>query len=545
MAGLQRDGILSSTDDGFRKRNAVGALVVVVASALICAPYWRSLFWLSDEGVLLHGAERMLQGQRLYGDFFEFLPPGGFVLTAVWFLVAGLSFLSVRVLAILTIVLIAGVTYLVAAHVSRSVRLSSFLVLLWVVTSQGHWTIVHYHWFATLFSMVALWAVIKSADRVSAAAWPFVAGLASGTSAMMVETCGTWALLATATAFLWPGGRRSSLAFYALGCVTVPLALLLYLASIGSIPSALDDIILWTVAHYASIQIVHFGKGVGPMSFPLALFFPACAVLWLFAFQGPWKWLAGNRELLVCSAYAIAGFAGSFPRPDVDHIAFNVPLGLPIFTYCFVRVRERASLPSRMIAGIAGVVAFLGVGVPVLMAEFQAVVAFGAPVVTTPRGRVAVVRPPGLDVLGGVDEIIARIGQTPQAEGFYFFPSDSTLAFLSARKDVSPIDYVVPYYTTPSQYRAVCRSVMQSASWTVMDRRLSDPAFLHLIYPSMPQPQPNETRRFAAALDAGFDLVAVAGNFELRSRNAQRAGDSLCVGIAADTLPARPPVPTQ
>ena len=521
--------------DRFRKENAVGALIVVIFSALICAPYWRSLFWLSDEGVLLHGAERMLQGERLYGDFFEFLPPGGFVLTATWFLMAGFSFLSVRLLAILTIVLIAVIVYLVSMDISRNARLSSFFVIWWVVISQGHWTIVHYHWFATLFSMVALWAVMKSVDRAShSAAWPFLAGLAAGASAMMVETCGTWAMLAASAAFLWPRGQRSLLGFYLLGCVTVPLMLLLYLASINSISDAFDDIILWTSMHYSSIQIVHFGAGVGPMTFPLALFFPTAAVLWTMAFRGRWRWLLQDKKILVCGAYAIAGFAGSFPRPDVDHIAFNVPLGLPIFTYCAVRVRKRFPIRSRMISGTAGVLAFLFVGVPVLMAEFQAVVALKAPVVTTPRGPVALVRPPGPDVLTGLGEIIQRIGQTPQDGRFYFFPSDSTLSFLSARKDISPVDYVVPYYTTPSQYRTVCRSVMESASWAVIDRRLSDPAFLHMIYPAMPLSQPNETKRFAAALTAGFDLVAVAGNFELRSRNAERANDTLCAGIAAN-----------
>jgi hypothetical protein len=41
--------------------------------------------------VLLHGAERLLKGQRLYIDFFEFLPPGGFVILAAWFGITGIS----------------------------------------------------------------------------------------------------------------------------------------------------------------------------------------------------------------------------------------------------------------------------------------------------------------------------------------------------------------------------------------------------------------------------------------------------------------------
>src|SRR6185369_13207939 len=58
---------------------------VALLSGLSCLPFLRSIFSLGDEGVLLQGAERLLRGERLYRDFFEFLPPGGFLLTAGWF----------------------------------------------------------------------------------------------------------------------------------------------------------------------------------------------------------------------------------------------------------------------------------------------------------------------------------------------------------------------------------------------------------------------------------------------------------------------------
>ena len=56
--------------------------------------------FMSDEGILLHGADLLLQGKKLYADFFQFLPPGVVVLTAAWFKVAGVSFGSARLLAL-------------------------------------------------------------------------------------------------------------------------------------------------------------------------------------------------------------------------------------------------------------------------------------------------------------------------------------------------------------------------------------------------------------------------------------------------------------
>src|SRR3974390_497243 len=87
-------------------------LAVGLIAVALCAPFTLHVFWLGDEGVLLHGAEQMLRGERIYVDFFEFLPPGGFIIMEGWFGIAGISLLSARILAILTIVGISCFTYL-------------------------------------------------------------------------------------------------------------------------------------------------------------------------------------------------------------------------------------------------------------------------------------------------------------------------------------------------------------------------------------------------------------------------------------------------
>src|SRR4029077_12214392 len=70
-------------------------LLVGAIAGLLCVPFIR-LVGLGDEGTLLHGAERMLRGSRLYADIFEYLPPGGFLLTEAWFSITGISFASAR-----------------------------------------------------------------------------------------------------------------------------------------------------------------------------------------------------------------------------------------------------------------------------------------------------------------------------------------------------------------------------------------------------------------------------------------------------------------
>src|SRR5450755_4173052 len=69
-------------------------LAVGSVAAMLCMPFIRSVYSLGDEGVLLNGATQLLRGSKLYVDFFEFIPPGGFVLTAAWLDIMGTSMLS-------------------------------------------------------------------------------------------------------------------------------------------------------------------------------------------------------------------------------------------------------------------------------------------------------------------------------------------------------------------------------------------------------------------------------------------------------------------
>ena len=162
-------GVTSSDDPAHHlpaHRDSVWWLVLVaLVAALLCAPFFRALGFLGDEGVLLHEAELLLRGNRLYAEFFQFLPPGVIAVTAAWFGIAGVSFRSARLLAVLTIVGIACFTFLACRHASRKAPLSAILVIGWVMMSVWPWMQISHHWFATLLSMAAAWAAFVSLEQ--------------------------------------------------------------------------------------------------------------------------------------------------------------------------------------------------------------------------------------------------------------------------------------------------------------------------------------------------------------------------------------------
>src|SRR5438309_766233 len=169
---------------------------VALVALVVCAPCWRYVHWLGDEGVFLHAAARILGGEVLYRDFFEFLPPGSFLAVAAWMKLFGVGFGSVRVLAICVIVAIAALLYAAARLSSGHRPIAAMLAIAWVVFSQGVWTVISHHWFTTAASMataVALLLAVGSAPRRGAA---LVAGLVAGGAAMVTSSRGALLCLA-------------------------------------------------------------------------------------------------------------------------------------------------------------------------------------------------------------------------------------------------------------------------------------------------------------------------------------------------------------
>ena len=494
---------------------------VALAAAILCLPFIRSVFSIGDEGVLLHGAERMLRGDRLYADFFEFLPPGGFVLTAAWFSVAGISFLSARLMVILTIVGIACFVFLACRQASRNAPVSALLATGWVLVSQGVWTQVSHHWFTTMFSMMTIWAALSNIESGKRGLrWPLVAGVSGGMAAMVTPTNGALAILAALVAFTNTSRKQVQFIAYVLGCALVPGALIAYLVWENTFSAAYDDVIQFTATRYTSIQGVPFGWGQNIQNYLLVGLFPVTGVLTFLVFIRDWSSSRRDRLLLLCAASGLAGFVSCFPRPSCAHLGFTAPLVCPLFALCVTRLTQtwpigrRYALMGGMIGSLAPAALFLTALGPIVLRETT---------VATPVGDIFVPRQ------SAMPEVLARLASLPSDDGFFFYPAMPLMPFLTERKQVTKYDLFTPNYTTPSQYRDACVSVMRGASWLVITRM--DLSLWQKNFPAMENAEPPETKAFELALDRSFDFVAREGSFELRHR---RTGitEAACTDIA-------------
>jgi hypothetical protein len=499
-------------------------LGVALATAALCLPFLRAIYWLGDEGILLHGAARMLEGHLLYGDFFEFLPPGGFVLMALWFKMAGVSFLAARILLVLTISAIACLTFLVCYRLSRDNPLSALFTIGWVVMSQGQWTEISHHWFSTLFSVVAAWAAFIAVEyRHTPLRWPLFSGAAAGMAAMITPTAGASVAVAALLAFLRPRTHPAALIVYLAGCALAPMALVAYMTWSGVLGQAFYDVILWPIQHYSSINKVPFGFFHGHQNYPLEFLFPAAGFLAVVVCIFDWSTPRSDPRLWLCAAFAVAAFIGCFPRADIFHIAFVTPLVLPLVLFGINRL-TRTWRPGFCWAAV-GILIASCLPAARSFGSIAKEAMFESPSVRTTRGAIVAVELPGLP------DLLQRIEATPPADAFFFYPDMPMMPFLTARNHVSRINIFTPEYTLPTQYQEACVSVMRKAAWLIVDRKWTDPVFLKASYLSMQNAQPPETLKFEQALDNGFETVGEYGSFILKHRRSNGVDTSLCIGI--------------
>lgn len=515
------DGRVSATRQHLRG-HAWLALVGILA-VVLCVPFLRAVYGLEDEGILLHGAQRMLSGSRLYADLFEFYPPGGFILTIAWFDIAGVSMWSARALATAILAGIACFTYLACRQASKNSPLSASLAIAWLVMAQCVWpTQISHHWFTTLFSMMTCWVVIIDVEQSPhRLVWPLVAGASAGAAAMVTPNRGAVIVLAGMTMFM-RDRTRMRLFGYVVGVALVPLVMFLYVVATHALRAAFDDVILFPVQYYTSVQGVIFGKGTSFPTVPLVCLFPVALLLALIECVHYWRGNSRDSLLFSCTAFTIAGLVGCYPRPDIVHIAFAAPLACPLFAFCAMRAAGQSRPRLLKVATIAAIVACIPA---VQLVVWKAWAVSHWPVSPTPRGGVAF---PAEEL--DVRAIAARLDALPSTDAYFFYPYMPLLPFIMARQQVSKFDILLPGYTSPAQYEDACKAVMQHAQWVVIDRDWLDPQVLKGVFPAMRDTDPEERKLFEQALESGFRLVSRDGGFELRHR-APGVGAAVCEGF--------------
>src|SRR5262249_37725576 len=161
------------------------------------------------------------------------------------------------------------------------------------------------------------------------------------------------------------------------------------------------------------------------------------------------------------------------------------------------------------------------------------------PLVETERGVVRVAKASGGRDL---EEILSAVKGTPLPAGFFFYPYDPMLPYLTMRRQVASLDIFVPAYTSTDQYMEACNETMKSARWVLLDRLWADPEYLKRIFPALDDPSPREKVTLEAAVFEMFSPSRSTPRYVLLRRNPLSEGSPTSgdPGRASTLVPSRP-----
>jgi hypothetical protein len=242
------------------------ALAIFILSFLYLCVFRRATWIDLDEGIILQGAQRILDGQVLYRDFFSFFTPGSYYLLALAFRVFGDSYLVAHTLLALVGAGFSPITYLLSRRVCG--RQASLLVTgLMTVTAVPLRFVVLHNWDSTLWTCLALYCVVRLLET-SSSRWAFAAASFVSITGLFEQSKGAGLLLGLGLGFLIIAlyGERPNvfnvryLTIIAVGLAWPLVITLIYFASQHALGEMLRSW-FWPLQHYSTANRVPYGHG--------------------------------------------------------------------------------------------------------------------------------------------------------------------------------------------------------------------------------------------------------------------------------------------
>ncbi len=283
------------------------AIFVAIAASYFYA-FMRTLPQVSDEGTLISGAERVIQGQTPYRDFFEIMGPGTFYWLALFFRIWGVSWLATRIEVMVTSLATALLLYFLSRRMN--LRYPFLPAVLFFGTAFGLlWPAVSHHGDSNLFALLAFAVFVVWLEKRLWFLLPLSGALAGVTTCFMQPKGAL--LLVAFCASVWLLNRKEGRAFLHLACLAAGYALVLMMAAgyfwhRHALPGLIYATITFPMMEYSGVNSVPYGMG-------------------LFSFYGH-RWAAVLSE------------------------SFSPALGYPITTFLLIPFIAVALLPALLLA---------------------------------------------------------------------------------------------------------------------------------------------------------------------------------------------------
>jgi len=466
------------------------ALLLFVVSCLYLRLFYDYTKLNGDEGIVLQGAQRILQGQVLYRDFFSFFTPGSYYWMALLFKIFGSSILVGRAALIVYGGLFSVLTYLLARRVcSRwSALLAAYFVTL---TCLPYRFLVLHNWDSTLWAYLALYGAVLWLER-GHWGWALATGSFTALTFLFEQSKGAGLLLGLGVGFsviVWRGRFRSwlgprQLTGLAAGLGWPWVVTLSYFVMKHSLREMLTDWV-WPLFHYSVANKLPYGylvtstpdgaellAGSWPFRLIMLIVMGPCLLLPVVPLLalGILAWLALKRSrsehrsgkwtygVLVSATLAgllLATFLTK--RPDFTHLNYLAPL----FYLVVAWVLDGLNVPSHLWRSLKPLLV-LGI--------FLSFTAFGMAMLWGPLGARHTFRTARGTIRTGDPDFALEYVQahvTP-GEKILVYPYQPLYYYLTATFSPTRFDFLQPGMHTPDQFQGATREVLADRTRVVL-----------------------------------------------------------------------------
>jgi 4-amino-4-deoxy-L-arabinose transferase-like glycosyltransferase len=479
------------------------AILIFLASCAYLCLFRRSTSMDPDEGIILQGAQRILEGQILYRDFFSFFTPGSYYLLALLFKIFGSSLLVARTALAFYGGIFSVFTYLMARRVcSRWAALAAaYLVTITCVP----WRFLALHnWDSTLMACLAVYCTVCLIEKPRWG-WVFAAGSFASITVLFEQSKGAGLVmgLALGLTLIWifaPDMLRLSRGQWltlAIGLAWPCLLTFTYFYFHHALGALLTDW-FWPLQHYSQVNRVPYGHldwsdQTREMLFHsgswlwrgLAMFFvspslllpvlPIIAIVLLvyWVVEARRGGLAPDRAayyILICSTLAGLVLSVIVVRANTLHFVHLIPVLYLVLAWIMDGKDIRGSLVNsiRPLVTIGVLIAFTGVGMAFLIASR------GSTTVETRRGQVKT---------SGPDTVLPYVlGHVPAGSNMLVYPYLPLYNYLTGTFNPTRFEYLQPGMHTLDQGEEAIREIAADHTAVV----LFEPGFSQKIANSWP-----------------------------------------------------------
>ncbi|MBN1825291.1 MAG: glycosyltransferase family 39 protein [Candidatus Eisenbacteria bacterium] len=365
---------MAATDERSEWTLVLGLAVLSLALFLV---YW-DVGVNDDEGYLLGGVTRILDGQVLYRDFHHTYAPGRFYLVAGLFRLFGENLLVLRAFWVILRVAVVLLAYAAGRRVLS--RPAAFAAALLFIVAPGPWHKSFFHLFV-LLQLIAF-AGLGRRDSLRPAA---LAGLAAGFAFLFRQDLGAFGVLVYLVLFAlkrWTGETpRRALAFLAAAAAPVAPVIVAFAFS-GGLAEGAGKVLLAGMRDNQTNTLpfpplFHPIRGDvrGAGFFLLRLLYYAPVPLYLAAFavgavrlgRAGTAWRAGRagtggeggRRLLVYALFGLLAFNQTLWRSDLAHLLQSLAPAWILLLWLFDETARRRPFLGNALAGILPVAVFV------------------------------------------------------------------------------------------------------------------------------------------------------------------------------------------